>query len=104
MPAHQQRGSTGDLLLGGDTVIKAFAALVGFSLLAVTGQAAEPLTKPIEYDNIHIRVLDPPKAADWYVKALGATLDEPPAPGTAQVTFGTNVITITKGDTVVPSM
>lgn len=83
---------------------RTLAALVGFSLLAVTAQAAEPLTKPIEYDNIHIRVLDPAKAADWYVKALGATLDEPPAPGTAQVTFGTNVVTMTKGDTVVPSM
>jgi predicted enzyme related to lactoylglutathione lyase len=79
-------------------------ALVAFSLLAAMARAAEPLTRPVEYDNVHIRVLDPAKAAEWYVRALGAVMSEPPAPGTAQVTFGTNVITITKGDTVVPSM
>ncbi|MGE3509456.1 MAG: VOC family protein [Vicinamibacterales bacterium] len=86
---------------------RASAMFMGFSavcLLAVPVHAAEPLTKAIEYDNVHIRVLDPAKAAEWYVKALGATMSEPPAPGTAQVTFGPNVITITKGDTVVPSL
>lgn len=87
-------------------MISRFALLVGFAatLWSGTANAADPLTKPIEYDNVHIRVLDPAKAADWYVQALGARMSEPPAPGTAQVTFGDQVITITKGDTVVPSL
>jgi predicted enzyme related to lactoylglutathione lyase len=65
--------------------------------VAAASSAAEPLTRVTDYDNVHIRVLDPEKAANWYVSALGATLSTPPAPGTAQVTFGANVITITKG-------
>jgi predicted enzyme related to lactoylglutathione lyase len=74
-----------------------------FSVLAAVATAAEPVTRATDYDNVHIRVLDPEKAAAWYVAALGATPSNPPAPGTAQVTFGSNVITITKGETVQPS-
>lgn len=80
-----------------------FASLVLTGMMAAPALAAEPLTRPIEYDNVHIRVLDPDKAAGWYVQALGATMSTPPAPGTAQVVFGPNVITITKGTTIVPS-
>lgn len=83
--------------------MRTLAAFLGIALWTSTAYAADALTRPIEYDNVHIRVLDPPKAAEWYVKALGATMSEPPAPGTAQVVFDANVITITKGDTVVPS-
>ena len=72
-------------------------------LLAAAAVAAEPPAKAVAYDNVHIRVLDPSKAADWYVTALGANPSEPPAPGTAQVTFGPNVITIIKGETAQPS-
>jgi predicted enzyme related to lactoylglutathione lyase len=71
---------------------------------AATALAAEPASRAIDLDNVHIRVLDPEKAAAWYVSALGATMSKPPAEGTAQVTFGSNVITITKGTSVVPSM
>jgi lactoylglutathione lyase len=67
---------------------------------AVATGAAEPATRVTDYDNVHIRVLDPEQAAAWYVRALGATLSKPPAEGTAQVTFGPNVITITKGTAV----
>jgi predicted enzyme related to lactoylglutathione lyase len=77
---------------------------IGFGLLATVVYAAEPAARATEYDNVHIRVLDPAKAAAWYVSALGATPSEPPAPNTAQVTFGSNVITITKADTIQPSM
>lgn len=59
--------------------------------------SAQPTTKATGFDNVHIRVLDPPKAAEWYVTALGAKLSEPPAAGTTQVTFGSQVVTITKG-------
>ena len=71
-----------------------------FAVLASTAGAAAPATRATDYDNVHIRVLDPVKAAAWYVSALGATPSEPPAAGTAQVTFGSQVITITKGDTI----
>jgi lactoylglutathione lyase len=73
-------------------------------LLAGEAPAAEPPARAVGYDNVHIRVLDPVKAAEWYVSALGARASDPPAPGTAQVTFGSNVITITKGDTAQPSV
>jgi len=79
-------------------------ALVGLIAVAGPAAAAEPPTRAVAYDNVHIRVLDPAKAAAWYVSTLGAKPSEPPAPGTAQVTFGENVITITKGDTIVPSL
>src|SRR5258705_8657 len=67
---------------------------------AAAAGAAEPATRATDYDNVHIRVADPAKAAAWYVSALGATPSNPPTPATAQVTFGANVITITKGDSV----
>ena len=73
---------------------------LAFVTIAAASGAAEPVTRATDYDNVHIRVLDPDKAAAWYVSALGAKLSEPPAPGTAQVTFGANVITITKGTAV----
>lgn len=64
---------------------------------------AEPSTRPIAYDNVHIRVADPAQAAEWYVRALGARLSEAPTPATAQVAFGAQAITITKGDSTTPS-
>lgn len=72
-------------------------------LAAGAATAAETGVRAIDYDNVHIRVLDPEKAAAWYVSALGATPSKAPAEGTAQVTFGSNVITIVKGPTVVRS-
>ena len=81
------------------------AAVIGLSLAAITtAGAAEPLTKPFAYDNVHIRVADPQKAAEWYVKALGAKPSEAPTPQTAQVSFGAQAITITKGDSTASSM
>jgi lactoylglutathione lyase len=82
-------------------MIRRISSSFGLALVAVAiASAAEPVTRVTDYDNVHIRVLDPDKAASWYVSALGAKLSEPPAPGTAQVTFGANVITITKGAAV----
>lgn len=65
---------------------------------------AHAATKAIGFDNVHIRSLDPARAAEWYVSALGAAPSEPPAPGTAQVTFSGQVVTITKGTAIEPSM
>jgi catechol 2,3-dioxygenase-like lactoylglutathione lyase family enzyme len=72
-------------------------------LMAGAAPAADTALRAIDYDNVHIRVLDPDKAAAWYVSALGARPSAPPAEGTAQVTFGSTVITITKGQSVVRS-
>jgi predicted enzyme related to lactoylglutathione lyase len=73
-------------------------------LLVASVAGAQSAARAVAYDNVHIRTLDPAKAAEWYVKALGARMSEPPAPGTAQVTFGANVVIITKGATIEPSM
>jgi predicted enzyme related to lactoylglutathione lyase len=82
-------------------MIRSIGLGLGLAVLVATApSAAEPVTRATGYDNVHIRVLDPEKAAAWYVSALGATPSKPPAEGTAQVTFGPNVITITKGTTV----
>ena len=81
------------------------ALVSGLTLALVSSPAigAEPTVRAVGFDNVHIRVLDPAKAAEWYVAALGARLSEPPAVGTAQVTFGANVVTIVKGSSIEPS-
>ena len=82
-------------------MLRRISVSVGLAfVIAAASNAAEPASRATDYDNVHIRVLDPDKAAAWYVSALGARLSTPPAPGTAQVTFGANVITITKGTAV----
>lgn len=69
---------------------------------AVTGAVA-PFSAADAFDNVHIRVLDPAQAADWYSKYLGAQSDTPPAPGTAQVRFGRTRVTMVRTDKVEPS-
>lgn len=84
--------------------MKAWAVVVFVVLCSLQPAVAQTRVKATGFDNIHIRALDPAKAADWYVAALGARPSEPPAPGTAQVTFGEQVMTITKGSAIEPSM
>jgi lactoylglutathione lyase len=82
-------------------MLRTLGVIFGLALVTVgASSAAEPATRATDYDNVHIRVLDPDKAAAWYVSALGARLSTPPAAGTAQVRFGATVITITKGNAV----
>src|SRR3954451_11505990 len=82
-------------------MLRAFSVSVALAFLTPTATgAAQSVIHATDYDNVHIRVSDPDAAAAWYVSALGAKLSQPPAPGTAQVTFGSNVITITKGNSV----
>jgi hypothetical protein len=72
------------------TMIRKIGLNVGLLVLLAAGAAAaaESGARAIDYDNVHIRVLDPEKAAAWYVSALGATPSKPPAEGVGQVTFG----------------
>jgi lactoylglutathione lyase len=63
--------------------------------LAFAGEAATPV---IGYDNVHIRVSDPVKAVEWYVKHLGAT-----TPTAGQLYFGKSLIAVVKTTTPQPS-
>jgi catechol 2,3-dioxygenase-like lactoylglutathione lyase family enzyme len=60
--------------------------------------AADPVhAKATKYDNVHIRVADPAKAAEWYAKHLGATNDA------GRVSFGETTIAIVRTDKPLPS-
>jgi catechol 2,3-dioxygenase-like lactoylglutathione lyase family enzyme len=60
--------------------------------------AADPVhAKVTKYDNVHIRVADPAKAAEWYAKHLGATNDA------GRVSFGDTTIAIVRTDKPLPS-
>jgi catechol 2,3-dioxygenase-like lactoylglutathione lyase family enzyme len=69
------------------------------ALAAPFGFGVDSATRVVAFDNVHIRVADPAKAADWYVKYLGAT--KPAAPG--QVYFGKSLIAIVKTTDPQPS-
>lgn len=84
--------------------MRAWAAAVVTVALTTLPVVVQAAAKATGFDNVHIRSLDPARAADWYVTALGAAPSEPPAPGTAQVTFSGQVVTITKGTAIEPSM
>ena len=60
--------------------------------------AADPVhAKVTKYDNVHIRVADPAKAAEWYATHLGATNDA------GRVSFGETTIAIVRTDKPLPS-
>lgn len=87
--------------------VPARAVAVLASMLLTGAAAPAHAQAPLRvraYDNVHIRVTDPAKAADWYVAALGARMSTPPTAGTAQVVFGEVVVTIVQGKTVEPSL
>jgi lactoylglutathione lyase len=60
--------------------------------------AGDPAAPVIGWDNVHIRVSDPVRAVEWYVKNLGATS---PVPG--QLYFGKALIAVVKTTTRLPS-
>ncbi len=70
-------------------------------LLAVMTIAAGPSARAVAYDDVRVRVLDPPRRPVVCRRARRRPSE--PA-GTAQVTFGTTVVTITKGTATEPSM
>ena len=73
--------------------MKRSVLLAAMALLALaTGAAAQTLT----WDNVHINVTDPPKAAEWYAKHLGGTLVGAPGQAT-QAQFGSVVMVFLKG-------
>jgi catechol 2,3-dioxygenase-like lactoylglutathione lyase family enzyme len=60
--------------------------------------AGDAAVRTVGYDNVHIRVSDPPKAVDWYVKHLGGT-----TPAAGQVYFGKALIAVVKTTKPQPS-
>jgi lactoylglutathione lyase len=67
-------------------------------IVASLAFASDPAAQAIGYDNVHIRVADPAKAVDWYVKYLGAT-----SPTAGQIYFGKALIAVVKTATPLPS-
>ena len=67
-----------------------------FAFGAATASAAADggLVKAGDFHNVHIRVPDPPKAAEWYVKSLGATAGRAPQ----LIFFGKTLIEFVKDD------
>jgi len=72
-----------------------------FAFAAATASAAVDggLVKAGDFHNVHIRVPDPPKAAEWYVKSLGATAGRAPQ----LIFFGKTLIEFIKDDAAKPS-
>jgi catechol 2,3-dioxygenase-like lactoylglutathione lyase family enzyme len=66
---------------------------------AVAASAADSAVSTIAFDDLHIRVSDPAKAGDWYVKYLGATPTQSPH----RVSFGRTLIIFSQGDNPGPS-
>ena len=68
------------------------------AITAALGLADSPGIQVIGYDNIHIRVPEPAKAVEWYVKYLGAT-----SPTAGQLYFGKQLIAVVKTTNPQPS-
>lgn len=58
------------------------------------------LVKATDFHNVHIRVPEPPKAGEWYVKVLGATAGRAPQ----LVYFGKTLIEFVKDEAAQPSV
>jgi catechol 2,3-dioxygenase-like lactoylglutathione lyase family enzyme len=70
-----------------------------FVLLAACASATDSAVRTIGFDDLHIRVPDPAKAGEWYVKYLGATPTQSPQ----RVSFGRTLIIFSKGENPGPS-
>jgi catechol 2,3-dioxygenase-like lactoylglutathione lyase family enzyme len=73
--------------------------VIGLFVFAISiALASDAVTPVIGYDNVHIRVSDPAKAVEWYVKYLGAT-----TPTAGQLYFGKALIAVVKTTNPQPS-
>ncbi|MBZ5611085.1 MAG: VOC family protein [Acidobacteriia bacterium] len=64
--------------------------------MALLGYGLRAQTQPASWDNVHINVTEPARAAEWYAKYLGAAPVGVPGQGT-QVKFGNVLIVFLKG-------
>jgi lactoylglutathione lyase len=70
-----------------------------FFLVAAAVFADGAAVQAIDFHNVHIRVSDPAKAGEWYVKYLGATAGRAPQ----LIYFGKTLIEFVKTDNAQPS-
>jgi catechol 2,3-dioxygenase-like lactoylglutathione lyase family enzyme len=71
-----------------------------FALVATAAFADGPVVNSLAFHNVHIRVPDPPKAAEWYVKHAGATAGRAPQ----LIFFGKTLIEFVKDAAAQPSV
>ena len=75
---------------------QSFSRAAFLATLALLACGARAQAQPVSWDNVHINVMEPAKAAEWYTKYLGATPVGVPGQGT-QVKFGNVLIVFLKG-------
>ena len=68
----------------------------GIAIAAFLAFGGRTQAQTLTWDNVHINVTDPARAAEWYVKYLGAKLVGAPGQGT-QAMFGDVVLVFLKG-------
>jgi len=68
-------------------------------LCAIVTLRAASAVQTVAYHNVHLRVADPAKATEWYIKYLGASTTPPPY----SVAFGKTVIAFVRSNTQNPS-
>jgi catechol 2,3-dioxygenase-like lactoylglutathione lyase family enzyme len=73
---------------------------VCFALVATAAFADGPVVNSLAFHNVHIRVPDPAKAGEWYVKYAGATAGRAPQ----LVFFGKTLIEFVKDEAAQPSV
>src|SRR6476661_2568155 len=73
---------------------------VCLALVATAAFAEGPVVNSLAFHNVHLRVPDPPKAAEWYVKYAGATAGRAPQ----LVFFGKTLIEFVKDASAQPSV
>ena len=71
-----------------------------FAVIATAAFADGPVVNSLAFHNVHIRVPDPPKAGEWYVKYAGATAGRAPQ----LVFFGNTLIEFVKDESAQPSV
>jgi len=80
--------------------MKVSKILLALAVVAATAALhAASAVQTVQYHNVHLRVADPTKATEWYIKYLGATATPPPY----SVAFGKTVIAFVRSTTQNPS-
>jgi predicted enzyme related to lactoylglutathione lyase len=69
-----------------------------FAVCSCSGLAGDAAVSVTGYDNVHVRVSDPAKAVEWYVKHLGGS-----TPTAGQVYFGKALIAVVRTQNPQPS-
>lgn len=80
--------------------ITALTFCISLAAMPLAASVDGGLVKATDFHNVHIRVPEPPKAGEWYVKHLGATAGRAPQ----LVYVGTTLIEFVKDEAAKPSV